>query len=253
MSQALEDQPTCWHSGRGNRAGKGVASISLSLRRSTLAKHEAEEDTVSGKPISGARPPQRVLWVDGVGGFLLSLADELTLGQPGGVGHSGPDLAILADLSRRHARLSRRDGGYVLTPYESVTLDGRSLDGPTLIGHDAVIGLGSVRLRLRRPHALSATALLWVESGHRTVPAADAVLLMAECAVIGPGAQSHVVCPQASAEAILFRGSGGSLRCRSGGPLAVAGREVAGPVVVPDGERIEGQDFAFCVEQVAEA
>lgn len=204
---------------------------------------------MSGNADSGGPVRHRLLWVDGVGGFLLMLADELTIGQPGG--DAPPDIAILADLSRRHARLSRREGSYVLTPYGPCEIDGRPIDGPTLVPDDAEICLGSVRLRLRRPHALSATALLSIESGRRTAPAADAVLLMAECAVIGPGKHSHICCPHATDEAILFRGAEG-LRCRAGGPLTVAGRSVEGPVVVVPGERIEGQDFAFCVEEVAE-
>ena len=44
-----------------------------------------------------------LLWVDGVGGYLVSLANEIVLGQaaPG----NRVDIPILADISRRHAKI----------------------------------------------------------------------------------------------------------------------------------------------------
>jgi len=193
-----------------------------------------------------------MLWVDGVGGYLLTLADEVTIGQPASDGDPAPSIGLLADLSRRHAKLARREGRYVLTPHGETTIDGRRIDGPTVVEDGASIGLGSARLRLRRPHALSATAVLTVESGHRTAPAADAVLLMAESCVVGPRPHSHVRCAGATDEVILFRGAGG-LRCRASGPLVVDGVAHTGTVAVEPGLRMEGQDFALCVESVGEA
>lgn len=256
MPLATDQTPTQWYAGKPARPSSSVAAISLRLRDTTRAGGAPEDQTVTHQPsgqLSGSgRRDQQMLWVDGVGGYLVTLADQIVIGQPGVGASDGPDLPILADLSRRHARLARTGGRYVLTPYGSAKLNGKKLDGPAVIENGALIELGSVTFRLRRPHALSASAILTVESGHRTVPAADAVLLMAESCVLGPKPHSHIRCPEWRDEAILFRGPGG-LVCRSSSVLTVDGRPTDGAAPVTPGHRIEGQDFALSVEQVGEA
>ncbi len=253
MPLAAEDQPTQWYAPQRRPAADGVASISLRLRESTRPGRPPEEGTVPGHtPSDDPRQQQRMLWVDGVGGYLVSLAEDLLIGQPAAPGAAGPGLAILADLSRRHARLSRTGGSYVLTPLAEVTVDGRAIDGPTVLKDGALIGLGDVRLSFSRPHALSASGLLAIESGHRTTPAADAVLMMAESCILGPKPHSHIRCPDWQGEAILFRGGDQGLVCRAGGGLLVDGTPTDGPAPVSPGKRIEGQDFALCVEEVGE-
>ena len=265
MALAMEEKPTKWYSPSraASQAGGGsdvVSEISLRLRQTTgVGQLGSEDDTVPGHSHSDdPRTDQRMLWVDGVGGYLVSTSDDLSIGLPAAPGAVGPDIAILADLSRRHARLARQDGRYVLTPYSDTTVDGRAIEGPTILEDGAEIGLGSpdqaggVRLRLRRPHALSASALLTIESGHRTAPAADAVLLMAESCVLGPKPHSHLRAEGWQDEVILFRGAEG-LQCRSTGELLLDGQPAPEPVVVLPGRRIEGQDFAFSLEEVAGA
>ncbi len=256
MPLAPDETPTQWYAGPSARPSSSVAAISLRLRDTTRAGGAPEDQTVkgfpSGQPSDASRRDQQMLWVDGVGGYLVTLAEQLVIGQPGVGSSDGPDLPILADLSRRHARLARTGGRYVLTPYGPANLNGKKLDGPVVVEDGAVIELGSVALRLRRPHALSASAILTIESGHRSVPAADAILLMAESCVLGPKPHSHIRCPDWRDEAILFRGPGG-LVCRSSGALVVDGRPADGAVPVSPGHRIEGQDFALSVEPVQEA
>ncbi|MEO0532005.1 MAG: FHA domain-containing protein [Planctomycetota bacterium] len=230
MPLATDGTPTQWY--EKGRAGSSVAAISLRLRETTHAA-QVEDDTVPGQPtLNDAREDQRLLWVDGVGGYLLTLAEEVSIGLPGSPGLPGADLPILADLSRRHARIARLCGRYVLTPDGPTTVDGREIDGPTVVENGAEIGLGgAVVLRFTRPHALSASALLTILSGHRTIPAADAVLLMAESCVLGPKSHSHIRCPQWTNEAILFRGAGGLL-CRTEGDLLVDGKPTAAPAKI---------------------
>lgn len=201
---------------------------------------------------------RQMLWVDGVGGYVVCLGPEVTLGHPGGDGEAAPDVGLLADVSTRHAAIRRVDGGWLLAPKGVVTIDERPLDGPTLLTDGALVALGdAVRLRYRKPHSLSTTGVLSVESGQRIVtsiggPAADAVLLMAESCVLGPKSHSHVRCPRWSSDVILFRGSEGLL-CRADGELYADSERRRGPVVIRPGMRLEGQDFAFSVESIGEA
>jgi len=62
-----------------------------------------------------------VAWIDGVGGFLICLGEEVVLGQPS---VAGADIPVLADLSRRHATIRREGESYVLTPANRVSIDG---------------------------------------------------------------------------------------------------------------------------------
>ena len=110
--------------------------------------------------------------------------------------------------------------------------------------------LGEVmRLRFRQPHALSATALLTCESGHRTTPAADGIILMAESCVLGPKPHSHIRCRGWAADVLLFRAAEGLL-CRREGSLLVDGVPTKEPVKIFPGLPIEGQDFTICIEEM---
>lgn len=260
MSSFAEDKPTQWFSPAKYAANENVSAISLRLRESTRAGGSPEEPTVAGKASpDDPRREQQMLWVDGLGGYLVTLADEIVIGLPspaGGAASEGvPDLAVLADLSRRHARLARTGGAYVLTPYGPTAVNGKPIEGPTVLEDGDRFSLGespgSVEFALRRPHALSSSAVLTVESGHRTVPAADAVLLMAESCVLGSKPHSHLRNAAWRDEAILFRGAEGLL-CRSNSPLTSNGQPTDGPVRLSPGTRIEGQDLTLSVEEVGE-
>ena len=221
------------HQQMGNRARR------ISTR---LGKGSSEEDTVTGK----SSPDRRLVWVDAVGGFLICLDDEIVLGQPSR--DNPPAVPILADLSRRHAVLRREGGAYVLDPVQATRLDDRPVTGPTTLGTNHRIQLGeSVRIHFCRPHALSATARLVIESNHKTEPSVDAVVLMAESCILGPRKHSHIRCRGWENDLILFRKEG-DLGCRAQTPLVVNGEEISGPATIPTGSRIEGEDFALSIE-----
>ena len=250
-----DNTPTRWTPHRAGAVG-AVAAISLRLRQSTRAGADPEDETVRGDAPNDRRPPARqMLWVDGVGSYLMTLAEEVTVGRANPSGRAEALIPVLADLAGVHARVTRRDGRYLLTPFGGVSLGGEAIEGPTLWDPGVVAELGdpglpgAVRMLLEKPHPLSATARLVVESGHRTDPAADAVLLVAESCVLGPKAHSHVRVREATGEAILFRGSGG-LVCRSGGPLAVDGVTQSGPALLGGDSRVEGEDFVFTIEHL---
>jgi hypothetical protein len=154
----------------------------------------------------------------------------------------------LADLSRRHAVLRREAGAYVLEPVQKVSVDGRELTGPTVLADGQLIQLGeSVRMRFTKPHALSATAKLVMESHHKTQPSMDAVLLMADSCVLGPSPHCHVRCRGWQQDVVLYR-QGTELHCRSSAPLAIEGEARSGPIALRAGERVEGEGISFTWE-----
>jgi hypothetical protein len=215
-------------------------------KRSTRAgARSGEVDTVTG-----SESPQRaLLWVDAVGGFLVCLDDQVVLGQPSPGNRIA--LPILADLSRRHAVIRREAGAYVLEPLQTVRVDGREINGPTVLADRQLIELGeSVQLRFTKPHALSVTARLDFESHHKTQPTCDAVLLMADSCVLGPGAHCHVRGRDWQYDVVLYR-NGAGFQCRCAAPLIVDGEARSGSIDVESGERVEGESFSFTWEMAS--
>lgn len=189
-----------------------------------------------------------LLWVDGVGGYLVCDGPEVIVGQP--VPGIQVDVPILGDISRQHCRIRRDGESYLLVPLRPVKLDGREIAGAATLVDGALIEMGQgVQLRFRRPHPLSATARLEFASRHRTQPSADGVLLMAESCVLGPGAGSHVVCRDWTKEAVLFR-QGNTLRCRVSGPFSVDGCPAVDRADLGPSSQVLGEDFSFSLEQL---
>ena len=196
---------------------------------------------------TGGHSDRFMLWVDGVGGYLVCLQDDVCLGLA--VPDSKVEIPIMGDLSRNHARLRRGDG-YVIEPFQAVCVNGRLVRGVTNLSEGDEIALGeSVRLRFRQPHALSATARLEFVSRHRTQPSAVGILLMAESCVLGPKWQNHVVCRQWENDVVLFRRDD-RLFCRALEPLEINGRRYEGPAPVVLGSHVEGSDFSFSLRHV---
>jgi hypothetical protein len=186
--------------------------------------------------------------VDGIGGFLVIHGEEIVIGQP--AGQTNLDLPIQADISRRHAVIRRDGGAYVLDAVQETHLDGRRIDGPVVLADNNLIVLGeNVKLRFKKPHALSATARLELESNHKTQPRADGVILMADTLVLGPKSHSHIRCREWANDVILFR-RGEGLLCRTTGTLEIDGEafQQHGPIAV--GSQVEGEDFSLSLEAV---
>jgi hypothetical protein len=196
---------------------------------------------------SNPSPERFVLWVDGVGGFLVCLNDRVVIGQaaPG----NPVDVPILADLSRHHVYI-RREDRYLLEPLGEVWVEGRPVHGTTVLSEGDEIRLGSgVQLRFRQPHALSATASLELLSNHRTQPSADAILLMADSCVLGPKWQNHVVCRDWSNDVVLYRRDGG-LYCRAMEGIEVDGRFCEGQQRLTWDSHVTGSDFSLSLERI---
>lgn len=193
-----------------------------------------------------AKSPRFMLWVDGVGGYWVSLSESVLLGQPGGPRPA--DIPILGDLSTRHARIRRDGEGYLIEAIHEVRLNGRPVSGMAPLEDGARIALGSaVRMVFHRPHALSATARLDFESHHRTQPSADAILLMADACVLGPGRHCHVVCRSWPEELILYRHDD-DLYCRGKGAIQIDGVSYEQRGILTRNSHVTFDQYALCLE-----
>ncbi len=187
-----------------------------------------------------------LLWIDAVGGYWITMSDEVVIGQP----TADVDVPILGDISERHARICRDGEGYLIEALRPVHVNGQPVKGRTTLCDRAMIRLGDrVELRFRRPHALSTTARLEFASGHRTQPSSDAVLLMAETCVLGPSGHSHVVCHKWPHEVVLFRRHG-ELYCRTQGTMEIDGVAARQRGLITRNSHIQGDRFSFSLEAI---
>jgi hypothetical protein len=189
-----------------------------------------------------------VMWIDGVGGFLVCTGPSLWAGCY--VDQPRVDIPIQGDLRRKHLRFDLHHDQFVLAPIGPVALDGKPIERPTVLQSGQQIELsGQIRWSYRQPHPLSSSARLDYVSAHRTVPWSDAILLMADTLIIGPHRHNHVHCPGWKNDLIVFRRQG-QLFVRSESNLIVDGRRVGRVSPIQPESSIAGEDFSIKLEPV---
>jgi len=278
------EQPVRPMRGRGERPWQQGRPLPPSLNgckcgaEPGLLKRQRTENTPLHSPSEQQALPQDrfMLWIDGVGGYLVCQASSLVIGQPdsadqrgmggragapaqqygsGGdvaaqAGGRGADVPILADLSRRHCRIRRVGEDYVLDPLKEVRVNHRAVRAPTLLADGAELELTpGVRLRFRRPHPLCATARLEFISRHRTHPPADGVLLAAGTCILGAEPTAHILCKDWQRPVLLFQQADG-WHVRYTGRFQLDGSWVEGEGVLGPFSRLLGEDFSFHLEPV---
>src|SRR5438445_2302645 len=179
-----------------SRAWKVIEPVTVAVAGSS-----ATPAPVSSQPEPAA--PRFLLWIDGVGGYLVCLGNRVTLGQATPESHM--DVPLYADVSRHHATLTRDSEGYLLEAVRPMQVNGRPVEKTLLQSGDRITLGATCQLQFRQPVAVSASARLDLASGHRPPLAVDAVLLMADTLVLGPGSHVHVPMPDLAQPVVLYR------------------------------------------------
>ena len=212
------------------------------LSRSTQAQvkgHHGLADTTAGTNYP-------ILWIDGVGGFLLIDSDEVLIGQA--IAASKADICIVGDLSRQAAAIRRSEGDYLLQPLQPTQQNGRSVDRAQLLNDGDEIQLGNrVRFQFQKPNPLSGTARLDLLSLNRFKPNVNGIILLSDSCIIGPQAGSHISCPSWNSELLLFRHNK-SWYFRTLTEVNVNNQPEKGQIELQPGMRMDGDDFSLSVE-----
>jgi hypothetical protein len=215
-----------------------------------------DPETVARGPRRDAKPmveqaqptgERLLLWIDGVGGYLLCLGTRVTLGQA--TPDAYVDVPLFADVSRLHAALTRDSEGYLLEATRSLLVNGRPVEKALLQSGDRITLGGSCQLQFRQPVPVSASARLDLVSGHRLPLTVDGVLLMAETLILGPGPQAHVVMPDLPQPIVLYRQKDG-LGVRFAGNLTIDGQRYRERGILRPQSTVAGDEFAFALEPV---
>ncbi len=202
----------------------------------------------SGENPKGLR--RFLLWVDGVGGYLVCMMPRVTFGQA--TSGAPVDVPIFADVASLHAELTRDSEGYVLEcgAGKGVQVNGRAIRRESLTCGDRLTLGATCQFVFRRPVAISPTAKLEVVSGHRMPMAVDGVLLMAESLILGEAGRSHVALPGCGPDGVVLYRTRDGLGVRCGVPFHVDGRPIEGrtPLILP--AVVSGEAFCFALEPV---
>lgn len=216
-------------------------------------------ESKAGESVGKVNPvvPRWLLWVDGVGGYLLLPGDDWTIGGPSG--SDDAEICVQGDLSRREACIRRQGSDYVLQPLGTVLLGGRRMNRPAMLRDGDLLNLGpvasgssvggGVRVEFSKPHPLSASARLTMMGRHRTSPRCDGIILLADTCILGPTRSSHIPTAMAEAEVVLLYREG-QWFCRSTCEGVLDGQSVQGRVNLPAGSRMEVAGLAFTLEAV---
>jgi len=192
------------------RKARGDAWRSIEPESTQSAPPPALTTNSSGTPLVESRfglPRRILLWIDGVGGYLICLSSRVTLGQA--TGDAPVDVPLLADVSRLHATLSRDNEGYLMEAARPVLVNGRSQTRAILQPNDRLTLGNSCQFLFQKPVPVSSTARLEMVSGHRLPVSVNAVLLMADSLVLGAEGPAHIVLPECEKTLILYRSKDG--------------------------------------------
>ena len=190
------------------------------------------------------------LWVDGVGAYLVCLDNQVRIGGAGRNSDDSAEISLLSNLSRHHARLIHSGEVWLLEPLGLSFVDAKPVTKHILLNDGNQLRLGSsVALRFRLPSPLSGTARLDFESDHRTQPAVDGVILIAETCVMGAGLDAHIPAP-AGCERVLFIRRSTGLWCKASEAIQVDGTASGTEVPCEAGRVYAGPGWQFRLEFV---
>ncbi|MBN1490911.1 MAG: hypothetical protein JXA69_13420 [Phycisphaerae bacterium] len=192
---------------------------------------------VAAPPIVGAASGGRWrLLVDGAGSFLVLRQDRVVIGRAGS-GEALADIALMADVSSRHAEILRVDEDYFLFARKPLRVNGRGVERRLLEDGDRIELSPRARLTFRLPSKRSASAVLDLGGSLRLSGDVRRVILLNRHATLGPGDENHIVVPGARDVVGLIDRSG-SLQVRAAAGRATESRG-GRDVVVGGAEPVE--------------
>lgn len=198
---------------------------------------------------NSALPKRFLLWVDGVGGYLVCLSHRVTFGQATG---DGPvDVPLFADVSRLHAEVTRDGEGYVVESGKSVLVNGKETTRAVLAAGDRVTLGATCQFLFHKPVSVSSTARLELTSGHRLPVAVDGVLLMGNELMLGAGPNAHIVLPWLPIPVLIYRSKEGLGVRVPGSGFRIDDRPCTDRAILPLPAVVTADGFTFAIEPVA--
>lgn len=224
---------------RGLRSGPlGDAPAAVS----PLEKSPIAETVLLPPPSVAAKaetllPPALLLLVDGGGSYLLHRGERVTIGRAAAADPA--DIALVSDLSARHAELFRVEDDYFLLSPNEVEVAGRSARQQLLRDGDRIVLARRAKLTLHLPNRRSPSARIDLSDSTRMAHDVRRVVLFKQTAMIGRGSDCHVTCHSARTNLVLFE---------RGGRLWIRPQRGGGELEVPLGAPVEIEGASFVIQ-----
>lgn len=224
-------------------------SVAKRMPETLYEQKEAKEAGQTSARLRRLRGPNSknrfILWVDGVGGYLVCLGQSVTIGQatPG----TFVDVPVFADLSRLHCTVVRDTEGYLVQSARNTRVNGVDIEQSPLQGGDVIQLSQTVLMRFETPSPISQTAVMKLVSPHRLHLSLSGILLMADTLVLGPAQQSHVLVPEGGVQIVCYR-QGEDLWCRADGTLEIDGQEFSQRGPLTTSSRVSVAETSFSLE-----
>lgn len=189
-----------------------------------------------------------IMWIDGVGGFLVCLANRVTIGQTSPEAFT--DIPIFADVMKSHVSLTRDGEGYSVEASKPIQVNSQTVEKGLLNSGDRITLGTSCQLLFEQPLSISSTARLNMVSGHKFGLPVDGVILMAESLLVGPEANSHLEIPGLKTPVVFFRSRDG-LGCRYQDRLLLNGEVIKECSRLEMGAVLSGENFSITPEAIS--
>ena len=188
-----------------------------------------------------------LLWVDGVGTYLILKGDRVSFGRSGSSAH--PEIALAADIAGLHAEIMRTDDDYfVVAAQGKVEVGGQAVTRRLLTNGDSVVLGGATRLLFELPTPLSPSAVLTLKN-QRIEGDVRKVILLKNNLLIGASENCHVQVSAKTGRAgtvILSEGPAG-LTCRADEEILLSGRPAGREATIPLGSHVQIGELTFTI------
>jgi hypothetical protein len=200
------------------------------------------------QPVAGELPRRLLLWIDGVGGFLVCLCPRVSLGQA--TAEAYVDVPIYADISRLQAYITRDAEGHVLEAIRPTSVNEKAVEKALLRDGDRLRFNSQCQLNFKQPVAISSTALLHVTSRHRLPWAVDGILLLGETCLLSGSGDAHIHVPGLKKRVAIVRRKEG-LAVQTAGEFEVDGQHCKDRAEVNFSSTVNTEELRFTFEPIA--
>lgn len=201
--------------------------------------------TVTTSPETASELQRLLLWIDGVGTYLILNTERISMGRAGS--SARPDIALAADLAGYHAEILRIDDDYFIVAAQgTVEVGGRKTSRKLLADGDSIRLGASCRFRFALPTPFSPTAVLTLERGRRIEGDVRKIVLFNKSLLLGKEGKCHVAVPVAGDTVVLTAGSGG-LVCRAQEEILVDAKSAGREALIPLGSHVEIGELTFTI------
>jgi hypothetical protein len=198
-------------------------------------------------PHAAARSKGFVLWVDGVGSYLVLTGENIGIGRAGS--SARPDIPLSADIEGVHAQIVRVDGEHFLVARGAVTVRGSGVRKHLLHHRDECVLGARARFRFLLPSSLSSTAVLELGTQARVGGDVRHVILLDRHLIVGADSGAHIRVPKLDARSILSHDARG-LTARSSETISIDGERHDPDAPLPFGRTIVVGTVSFTLTPV---